>query len=55
MEETLDQMKRRYGASSKAEILRKAIGLLEIASDVEAQGGELIIRKNNKEKSILMR
>ena len=33
--EILEELKDHYGATSKAEVLRKAIGLLDIAADAE--------------------
>ncbi len=41
--EILDDLKRDFGASSKAEIIRKAIALLDIARDARNNGGKLTV------------
>jgi hypothetical protein len=44
-DQTLEELKRHYHASSKAEILRKAIALLNVASRSEQSDGSIIIRQ----------
>ena len=51
----LEQLKIHYGASSKAEVLRKAIALLNVASNSEQPDGSLIIRKGNEDVRIIVR
>lgn len=48
----LDQLKDEYGASSKAEVLRKSIALLSLANAAENENAKLIIKgkdENGKE------
>lgn len=54
-EETVEKLKEHYGATSKAEIFRKGITLLNIARQVEDTHGELIARKGDKETRIVVR
>ena len=54
-DQTLEDLKLHYHASSKAEILRKAIALLSIASRSEQEDGSLIIRKGNEDVRVLVR
>lgn len=46
-DQTLEDLKRHYHAASKAEILRKAIALLNVASRNEQDDGSIIIRQQN--------
>ncbi len=54
-EKVIKQLKKRYGATSKAEILRKALALLSTISDAEEKGAEVILREDNKEKQVIVR
>lgn len=54
-EKSIDQLRAHYGASSKAEVIRKALALLQVAAEVDETNGELIARKNNKETKIIVR
>lgn len=47
-------LKVRYGASSKAEIFRKAIALLALVADAERDGAKLVIKGKDYEKQILV-
>ena len=38
-EEVLERLKKRLKKTSRAEVLRKAIALLEVATEAEAEGG----------------
>lgn len=49
---TLDELKNASSASSKAEIVRRAITLLKIVQDATADGGRLVLQKEDKEGNI---
>jgi hypothetical protein len=55
MEDTIAKLQKQFGATSQAEIIRKAIAMLEIVSDAEKSGGEIIIRHNDKDKHVILR
>ncbi len=55
MDQTLEELKVHYGATSKAEVLRKAIALLNIAKDAEEQDGSLVIKKGNETVKVMVR
>lgn len=55
MEQEISELKKHFHASSKAEVIRKALGLLKVAKKVQETDGELIARKDNKETLILVR
>lgn len=46
----IDQLKGELHAASRAEVLRRAIILLSIASMAKKDGAELIIKKKNGQK-----
>ncbi|MEY4756477.1 MAG: hypothetical protein RJA34_1375 [Pseudomonadota bacterium] len=46
-DQTLEKLRRHYQVSTKAEVLRKAIALLSVASRVEQADGTVIIRQQN--------
>ena len=50
----IDQLKKDMHATSRSEVLRRAIALLEIANLARKDGAELIIKKNNNEKQIIL-
>lgn len=51
----IDQLKSELHASSRAEVLRRAIILLEIASLAKKDGAELVIKKKGrKEQQIIL-
>ena len=55
-DQTLEDLKRHYQASSKAEILRKAIALLHVASRSEQDDGSIVIRQQNgRDLKVLVR
>ncbi len=54
-ENSIDKLRKHYGASSKAEVIRKALALLQVAAEVDATNGELVARKDNKETKIIVR
>jgi hypothetical protein len=55
LDDTLESLKEHYGASSKAEILRKAVALLKVAQESEQADGSLVIRKGDKDVKVLVR
>ena len=55
MGQTLEELKEHFGASSKAEVLRKAVALLKIATDSEAADGSITIRKNDVDQKIIIK
>lgn len=55
MEETLEKLKEHYGATSKAEVLRKAIALLNVAKEAEQSDGSLMIRKDGEDIKVSVR
>jgi hypothetical protein len=55
MGQALEELKDHFGASSKAEVLRKAVALLKIASESEADDGSITIRKNNLDQKIIIK
>ena len=54
-EKIIEKLKTHYGATSKAEVIRKALGLLQVVAEIEANHGELIARKDNRDTRILVR
>ncbi len=55
LNETLERLKEHYHAGSKAEVLRKAIALLNIAARNEEPDGSLIIRRGGQDVKVLMK
>lgn len=55
MDATLEQLKEHYSASSKAEVIRKAVALLKVAMENEQDDGSLVIRKNNEDIKVLVK
>jgi len=47
---TLEELKAHFGASSKAEIVRKAVAFLKVAKDSEQADGSVIIRRSSREE-----
>jgi hypothetical protein len=39
----INQLKKDFGASSKAEVIRKALALLELARQAKEKGGEMAV------------
>lgn len=47
----LEELRQHYGASSKAEVLRKAIALLDIAAEAEDEDRQIMVEsKDGKER-----
>lgn len=55
MGQSLEKLKEHLGASSKAEVLRKAVALLVIATESEAADGSITIRKDNVDQKIIIK
>jgi hypothetical protein len=51
----IEELKDHFGASSKAEVLRKAVALLKIATESEAADGSIIIRKDGVDQKIIIK
>lgn len=54
MVKVLEDLRIHYHASSRAEVLRKAVALLKIASESEAEGGSIIVRKDDVDQKIVI-
>jgi hypothetical protein len=55
MDKTLEELKEHYGASSKAEVLRKAVALLNVAKNAEQPDGSVVIRKDDEDLKVIVR
>jgi hypothetical protein len=56
LDQTLEDLKKHYGAASKAEVLRKAIALLKVVRENEQPDGSVLIRTSqNKDMKVLVR
>lgn len=55
MQNTLEELKRHYGATSNAEVLRKAIALLQVVKENESEDGAFVLRKNNQDIKVVIR
>jgi len=53
--QVLEDLKVHFGASSKAEVLRKAIALLNVATEYEAADGSITIRKDDVDQKIIIK
>lgn len=51
MDETLEQLKKHFGAASKSEVLRKAVALLNVAAKHENDDGSVTILQNKKDET----
>lgn len=54
-EKNINRLKKRYGVSSKAEVIRKALTLLSIVARNEDEKGELLMRKGDKDTKIIFK
>jgi hypothetical protein len=52
-QDTINDLRRHYNASSDAEVIRRALSLLKMASVVEKSHGELLIRKGTNERRVI--
>ncbi|PRC91438.1 hypothetical protein [Solimicrobium silvestre] len=55
LDQTLEDLKKHFGASSKAEVLRKAIALLNVVSKNESSDGSVTIRCNDQDIKVILR
>jgi hypothetical protein len=56
LDQTLEDLKKHYGAASKAEVLRKAIALLKVVRENEQPDGSVLIRTTqNRDMKVLVR
>jgi hypothetical protein len=55
LDQTLEDLKSHYGAASKAEVLRKAIALLNVVSRNENEDGSVTIRHENQDVKVILR
>ena len=54
--ELIETLKEKLGASSKSEVVRKAIALLKVATDNSTEDNALTIKdKDGKEKDIILK
>ena len=52
---TIDKLKKDMGATSRSEVLRRAIALLQVANTATRDGSELVIKKKGQtEKHIIL-
>ncbi|MBB5608968.1 MULTISPECIES: hypothetical protein [unclassified Janthinobacterium] len=51
----MEDLKVHYGAASKAEVLRKAIALLNVVSRNENEDGSVTIRHNEQDVKVILR
>lgn len=52
---TLEELKTHFGASSKAEIVRKAIAFLNVAKDAEEPDGSVVLKKQGGEVRVIVK
>jgi hypothetical protein len=55
LDSTLEDLKKHYGATSKAEVLRKAVALLNIVSRHEEADGSVTLRQDGTDTKIVLR
>jgi hypothetical protein len=56
LDATLEMLKTHYSASSKAEVLRKAVALLKVVQENEQTDGSIIFRNaKNQEMKVIVR
>ena len=54
-EQTLEDLKHHLSAASKAEVVRRAIALLNVARAAEQPDGSVVIRKDGQDVRVLIR
>lgn len=56
LDQTLEKLKEHFGASSKQEVLRKAVALLNVAANHEnADGSVTILQDRQHETKVILR
>lgn len=53
--EAIKHLKEHYGATSIAEVFRKALALLDLSAEIEEQHGQLIAKRGDQEQVIVIR
>jgi len=51
--ETLEQIKDKTSASSKAEVVRRAIALLKLVEEANSKGEKIVLRKEDNEGHVI--
>ena len=54
-DQTIEELKAHFGASSKAEVVRKAIAFLNVVKDAEESDGSVIIKKQGSEVRLIVK
>ena len=55
MQATIDSLKAHYGATSNAEVFRKAIALLQVVRENESEDGVFVLRKDGEDIKVLVK
>lgn len=48
LDRTLEKLVKQTGSSSKSEVLRRAIALMQVAADAKAEGRKLVIAEKDR-------
>ena len=48
LDRTLEKLVRQTGSSSKSEVLRRAIALMQVAADAKSEGRKLVIAEKDR-------
>lgn len=54
-DETLEELRKHYGVASKADVLRKAVAVLSIISRHENDDGNITLRRESSDFTIILR
>jgi len=49
----IERTRGRIGAASETEVIRRAVRLLDLASEHQAKGGRLVLRRNGAEDEVV--
>jgi hypothetical protein len=55
MEQSLEDLKKYLGATSKAEVIRRAVALLKVLSESEEFDGSITIQKAGKPQKLIIK
>ena len=55
MDKTLEDLKDYLGATSKAEVIRRAIALLKVAKDAAQDDGSFVIKKKGEDVKVIVK
>jgi hypothetical protein len=50
----LEELRDALNASSNAEVIRRALTLLQLASKTTSKGGQVILRENGRDREVVM-